>query len=124
MRKCIACNIIKDLDSFYNDKNKPLGKEYRCKLCARVKRDKNLLMSNYGLTINGYDEMLKIQNNCCAICKRPDTGIERTKKLSVDHCHTTGKVRGLLCNWCNQGLGHFRDSPELLTNAVEYLLKK
>lgn len=124
MRRCNNCQVTKPLDDFYNDKNKPLGKEYRCKVCAKIKRDKNLLMSNYGLTTEDYSKMLKSQDSRCAICSRTDTGIERTKKLSVDHDHQTGEIRGLLCNWCNQGLGHFRDSPELLNKAVQYLLKK
>jgi hypothetical protein len=68
--------------------------------------------------------MYKEQGSACAICKRTDTGVARTKMLSIDHNHVTGKVRGLLCNWCNQGLGHFRDSPELLIKAAEYLKKE
>ena len=60
------------------------------------------------------------QAGLCGICKRPDSsGI----KLSVDHCHQTGKVRGLLCGNCNRALGLFRDNINLLTNAVSYLTK-
>lgn len=123
MRKCSSCNTTKPLDEFHGDKNRPLGKSYRCKPCGNTHRTKSLMQSRYGLNQYQLDEMYKVQNNSCAICNRTDTGIERTKKLSVDHCHITGEVRGLLCNWCNQGLGHFRDSPELLTKAVEYLLR-
>ena len=124
MRTCGICKQSKSLDNFYGDRNKPLGKEYRCKICSSTKRAKDKLKSNYGLTQDNYNNMLKSQHNCCAICKREDTGIERTKKLSVDHCHNTGKVRGLLCNWCNQGLGHFKDSVDLLSQAVSYLSQK
>jgi hypothetical protein len=123
MRHCASCNTLKSLDEFHNDKNRPLGKSYRCKLCGTRHREKNRLFNSYGITYKEYGEMFKSQCGLCAICQRADTGVERTKNFSIDHCHSTGEVRGLLCNWCNQGLGHFRDSPELLTKAVEYLLK-
>jgi hypothetical protein len=63
--------------------------------------------------------MLQQQNGLCAICKKTETG--KTSNLCVDHCHKTGKVRGLLCNNCNKGLGLFKDNPEVLLNASAYL---
>lgn len=120
-RKCSKCNIVKNLDLFYNDKNKPLGKSYLCKSCSKAKKRNNEIRKNYGITQQEYEEILKSQNYECAICGRSDTGIERTNRLSIDHCHDTGKVRGLLCNWCNQGLGMFRDDSSLLDKAISYL---
>ena len=124
MRRCAECETIKPLNEIHNDKNRPFGKSYRCKPCGSRHREIGHLKSKYGLTEDQHNEMIKNQNGACAICNSTDTGIERTKKLSIDHCHKTNKVRGLLCNWCNQGLGHFRDSPELLLNAIKYLSKE
>ena len=60
---------------------------------------------------------------CCDICNEHHTTIkDRTgKSLAVDHCHTTGEVRGLLCFGCNTALGRFKDDPTLLKNAIKYL---
>jgi len=81
----------------------------------------------YGLTLEQYDEMLKTQGGGCAICGNPETRINgktgKVKNLSVDHCHTTRNVRGILCGACNVGLGKFNDSPELMMRAIEYLQK-
>ena len=77
----------------------------------------------YGITGKRFDEMLEEQNGACAICKRQET-ITRLGKLlplSIDHDHTTGKIRGLLCGECNRGLGKFKDNPELLIEAAKYL---
>lgn len=80
------------------------------------------LQKNFGLTIDDYNQILKKQNGVCAICfKKSEKAKGRWGKLYVDHCHKTGKIRGLLCNRCNLGLGHFEDSPELLFSATNYL---
>lgn len=73
----------------------------------------------YGMTREDFDRLLSKQGGKCAICKRPDNAAGRA--LGVDHCHRTGKIRGLLCNWCNAGLGGFRDNVAFLLSAVEYL---
>lgn len=72
--------------------------------------------SLYGVTPARLAEMLRDQGAGCAICR-----IDITAKPCVDHDHTTGKVRGLLCRKCNSGLGMFQDSPEFLARATEYL---
>ena len=85
------------------------------------------LKRNYGITLDQYRELIRCQNNRCAICKKEETGVDskknKLKDLSVDHCHKTGKVRGLLCFKCNASLGKFEDSIELLSNAIDYLKK-
>lgn len=81
----------------------------------------NYLIRNYGITSSEYDEMLEAQNGVCAICGQDEQ--VKTRGLSVDHCHTTGKVRGLLCSYCNMGLGLFKDDTEVLINAVKYLAR-
>lgn len=75
----------------------------------------------YGIEIthDTYLKMLEEQDNKCAICLTSNMDLE--KLLSVDHCHTTGKVRGLLCNNCNLALGNFKDSITSLENAIKYL---
>jgi len=73
----------------------------------------------YGITLEDYEILLKAQEGRCAIC-----GIHEdllTRALAIDHCHTTGKIRGLLCNYCNPGLGSFRDSVKSLQAAIMYL---
>lgn len=70
---------------------------------------------------NDYENLLKKQNNACAICGI--TTEENGKKLVVDHNHETLQVRGLLCQSCNSGLGFFKDSPTRLSIAIEYLVK-
>ena len=88
-------------------------------------RDRHLAagLRRRGLTIEQFAEMLRIQQNRCAICgDLPDpNGIKAASRLHVDHNHTTGLVRALLCGRCNQGLGYFRDDPSLLHLAADYL---
>lgn len=82
-------------------------------------RRNNYLISVYGITIDDYNRMFEEQNGCCAIC-----GIHQSEfktRFHIDYNHETGKIRGLLCNKCNQGLGLFQDSSELLSLASEYL---
>lgn len=73
----------------------------------------------YGLTEFAYQTLLNAQGGVCAICKGPESIPNR--RLGVDHCHKTGRVRGLLCDRCNVGLGRFKDDASLLKKAVAYL---
>lgn len=82
----------------------------------RVNR-KSILKNKYNLTWEEYEEMFEEQNGVCAICK----GTEEGRMLAVDHNHTTGEVRGLLCGSCNRALGLFKDDPKLLEIAKEYV---
>ena len=79
---------------------------------------KDNLKTRYGITEEQYDLMSANQNNCCAICKE-----KSEVNLSVDHCHSSGKVRGLLCKNCNLGLGYFQDNTNRINEAIEYLNK-
>lgn len=79
---------------------------------------RRLLQRDFGLSEADYEAMLQAQEGACALCrKRPDVG----KHLAVDHCHKTGRVRGLLCMLCNTALGKFNDDPERLRDAIAYL---
>jgi hypothetical protein len=76
------------------------------------------LRNDYGLTAEEYDILLESQNGLCKICR----GMQADgRRLAVDHDHKTGRVRGLLCDWCNRALGLFRDDPQLCEAAKEYL---
>lgn len=84
-----------------------------------AERNRRFQMAKYDLTVEEFDAMLQEQGYKCAICRReqcPSYGI-----LSVDHDHSTGSVRGLLCASCNKGLGFYLDDPLLLEAAAQYL---
>lgn len=82
----------------------------------------------YGVSKKRYVHMMKRQDGKCLICGMVSTNPWMKDHLPidlfVDHCHTTGKVRGLLCHFCNAGLGFFRDNVENLANAINYLQKE
>ena len=88
---------------------------------------KNFLKRHYGITFEQFDEIWKQQDGRCAICNhRPEKSPVMSPKphrlpLYVDHCHKSGKIRGLLCWNCNCALGHFRDDPTRLQTAIQYL---
>jgi len=96
----------KERDATYYQKNK------------RAARNRQLLRF-FGITIEDYEEMLEEQNGRCSICGKHHT--EEGKALAVDHCHETGKVRGLLCSCCNTAIGLLQDNTDLLRNAIDYL---
>ncbi len=88
---------------------------------------------SYGFDRGDYERLLEAQGGVCAICKEapepstmlglgPRTPV-RKRKLAVDHCHDTGIVRGLVCYFCNNGLGSFRDDPDMLEDAADYIRK-
>ena len=110
MKKCRCCNISKPLSEFHKHKGRNLGVTDCCKPCRNTK----IVEKRHGLPDGGLEELKIKQNFKCAICK------EQTD-LAVDHCHNSMKIRGLLCNNCNNGLGRFKDSTELLENAIKYL---
>ncbi len=80
----------------------------------------NRLLKKYGISLRQFEEIEKAQNGKCAICGMVPT----STRLHVDHCHKTGKVRGLLCVVCNRGIGQFSESVELLHSAARYLEKQ
>jgi len=79
----------------------------------------SVLKSTFGITLDEYNAILNNQNGVCAICSK--TPKQNGKRLAVDHCHSSLKVRGLLCSTCNQAIGLLKDSPNLLNNAITYL---
>lgn len=95
----------------YREKNKD-----KMKLIGRRR-----MLKAFGITVEYYEKMLRRQKGLCAICKQPE---RLGRRLAVDHCHETKKVRGLLCFKCNRALGGFGDSKILLKNAYKYLCVK
>ena len=82
---------------------------------AKIARD-SALKANYGITLEDYDKMFKLQKGRCAIC-----GEKYGRTLHVDHNHRTYKVRGLLCQKCNMAIGLMQDNVKMLRKAIEYL---
>ena len=79
-----------------------------------------MLRTSYGLTVEQFDALLAAQNGVCAICGRPQTH-KLWEELCVDHDHTTGKVRALLCHHCNVMVGYAERDPKVLLMTYEYL---
>ena len=106
----------------WREKNKDRAKENRRKHYLENK-EKSLEYSTwysikrkYSLSKEEYLNILTSQRGVCAICEQTCS-----RALAVDHCHTTGKVRGLLCNNCNRGIGHLKENVSFLERAVQYL---
>lgn len=91
--------------------------------CAEAGYDNAYYMRTYGITKGGFDSMWHEQSGKCALCGGSGflmRGHHR-KRLVVDHCHRTNKVRALLCHNCNRALGLFRDNPHVLRKAAAYI---
>jgi len=110
----------------HREKESQRGKAYYAKDPERKQEyyyklgRERVLKSRYGLSLADYDRMLELQSGACAICGSKSPG-DKDANFHVDHCHTTGAVRGLLCNRCNIGLGFFSDDVGRLAKAIEYL---
>lgn len=132
--KCSLCKELKSTKDFSDSKRARCitGKHSRCKTCEciRAKSTKNInndrrRQRRFGLQIGKYDALLDKQNNMCAICNKPEIlqcSDGTIQALQADHDHKTNKIRGLLCSRCNRGLGHFKDDPNLIKTALDYLL--
>jgi hypothetical protein len=107
---CGRCRIEKPADEFAINRTKKNGLQSDCLDCMRDRK--------YGLVPGEFDRILGRQGGGCAICKQP---CARERRLSVDHCHSTGRVRGLLCQNCNAAIGMFKDDAALLFRAIDYL---
>ena len=106
--------------NFYNE-NKEVAIE-RSKTWAennKRQRKHNLLKSTYNITIDDFEKMLEDQDYKCLCCSVEHSSLK--KGLFVDHCHASGKIRGLLCSSCNSALGYAKDNIEILANMIKYL---
>lgn len=153
MKKCTKCGVEKPLSEFHNKKQAKDGLDFWCKSCkstankawreSDVKNSENntkrarawnlankekrqiIIQRNnykkrYGLSVDQKQAMVNEQGGKCAICK---SSLKDAHDACVDHCHTTNTIRGILCRKCNLGIGHFNDSIQALTEAINYLSK-
>ena len=137
MKVCKKCGELKPLSEYSHKrpKGRKPGLQPRCKACCLVDtkqwrenqsidRIKDLyLQRTYGVTIQWYQDTLALNNNTCPLCGKAFLfqGDLCGDSPVVDHDHKTGKVRGILCNECNRGLGYFHDNPAALLNAASYI---
>lgn len=101
------------------------GKEYTNLPHNKARARDQALRRTFGITAEDYDRMHAAQGGLCAICEQPERVMRGGQRLTlaVDHCHSTGAVRGLLCTTCNTLIGKAGDSPEILRNAIAYINK-
>jgi len=144
LKYCKDCKQFKSLDCFTANRQKKDGLNIYCRMCcnkrsihwkngnksktaAYKKRYRELnpteardytLRSRYGITLDEFNAMFEKQGKRCAVCRSDKSD---SKNFVVDHCHTTGKIRGVLCSYCNRALGMMKDDPELLSKAIIYL---
>jgi hypothetical protein len=118
--QCAKCQKIKNVSHFKKNKSSTSGYEYVCRFCGK-------LSERYGITDRQYRDLHEKQGGKCAICPAELTMYTRNTHIDHDHsCCSGGKgcgkcVRGLLCNYCNVGLGQFKDSTDSLRKAIDYL---
>lgn len=133
---CVQCSRERSKSQQQVYRKTPKGKEVRQKYekgqagkatRARYNKTKVVagdrwkysILTKYGINEEQYFEMLAAQHHQCKICGKPVD--QNGKRFAVDHCHTTGKIRSLLCHNCNVGLGNFNDNIEIMMKAIEYL---
>lgn len=141
-KRCSTCHTVKDRAEFHKSRDGKYGPVLKpsCKSCnsARVRewyarntdqsnsnRRRLRLKAVYGMTIAEYDTILATQDGKCAICEQPERSVHAPRgkafRLSIDHSHETGRIRGLLCQRCNRAIGLLGDDPGLLLRAIAYL---
>lgn len=121
---CKQCNVKVVGEWFQKNKEKNrivVRERYRNNAHVRERVRNEGFKRTYGITVADYDKMFELQKGNCAICGEHQSKFER--RFDIDHCHETGKIRGLCCIRCNRGLGLFKDKPLLLKNAIAYLEK-
>jgi hypothetical protein len=132
MKICNKCKTEKPLTEFHKRKDVKSGLLAVCKNCVNTRvrlfqskeegykntRKKYLIKYKYGITQEQFLKLKDSQNNKCAICQ---DSLDGEKNCHIDHCHTTKKVRGILCKKCNLAIGLLRDSPKILQSAINYL---
>jgi hypothetical protein len=141
---CSTCKIEKPWSEFDTSKSRrPFGLTSNCSDCERIRkrassarwrannpktatqdRARNL-KQKFGISPEEYDQLSEAQDHKCAICDLPESDIHhktgKPQRLAVDHDHTSGKIRGLLCAKCNKAIGLLKDNPDLLRSAAQYL---
>lgn len=131
-RECSECGQFKSWSEFHKRRDLSSGHTSHCKSCRKERTRRDMengtirdreLQRKYGIDLNVYQEMVEGQGDTCAICGTTEKGSARgrVRYWSVDHDHTTGEIRKLLCQKCNTILGLANDDPLLLEKAIVYL---
>jgi len=142
-KHCPKCKRVRDVEFFCVSRRSARGRVSWCRDCTSesqkrrrekedpgwtkvIRRQAHLKyrLKQLGLTMEDYEDMILEQGNRCAICgSSPEDSRAKNPVLHIDHCHETGRVRGLLCRGCNHGLGSFGDDPRRVLLAARYLVK-
>jgi len=139
LKHCPTCKVEKSESEFHKNSHNSGGLAWDCKTCVSARKKKEWREKPeqararnrkfwYGLDEDMFQCVLADQNSRCAICEKefylgPTHAGKRQDQPHVDHCHVTGKLRGLLCGSCNIGIGNLNDSLELLLKAARYIQK-
>lgn len=138
---CTKCRENKPIKDFSERKDRKSGYRSECKNCQNItserwrKNNRSKFLNSvkeaslkraFNISLNEYKKLFKDQKGLCAICNKKEQRKIGNKicDLSVDHDHKTGKVRGLLCNQCNNGIGRFKDNITYLEKAIDYLKRR
>ena len=131
LKPCTKCGITKPLEDYPLDKRANDGRASSCKQCNNKEHRKRYsskeyknsnhkyrMEKRYGLSPLDFDTLIGANNNCCHLCNKK---FKDTRHKHIDHCHETGRVRGILCKDCNTALGKLGDNEEGLLKALRYL---
>ncbi|MEV6579128.1 endonuclease VII domain-containing protein [Streptomyces sp. NPDC051582] len=113
-KHCLGCGEAKPQSEWHRNSAASDGLATRCKACRAIGNRVGHLKRAYGITEAERDEMIAMQGGVCCICLTAPA-------VHVDHCHETGRVRGVLCLNCNMGLGLLKENPDRIRRAIQYL---
>lgn len=143
-KKCTKCDQIQPISEFYEDKRRPGKHQSRCRRCyaeygrqraqqidgaawqrqyrqvAPLRVFERKLKREFGISLSQYESLLQQKEGKCWCCGRQEPG-GMSGKWHVDHDHSTGVVRGILCHFCNTGIGLLGDTVDGVQNAIHYL---
>lgn len=133
-KMCTKCKEVKPAAKFYKRLTNADGQNSQCRACvlavssayyrtiephrAAAWRQAYHLKRSYGMTLEEYEWLASSQDNKCLVCDK--SGL----LLDVDHCHATGRIRGLLCHYCNVALGLLRDDARIITGLLQYVQRR
>jgi len=122
--QCVVCHIWKHLGDYHKDSTAANGKKSTCKPCGNLLNRHKKRYTRYGLTRQQFEAKFEAQNGQCAACEvELELDGKRTRSPCVDHNHTTGEVRDILCTRCNLAAGNLKDCSERAGKLMNYLKK-
>jgi hypothetical protein len=122
--QCIVCHTWKHLGDYHKDSTAANGKKSTCKPCGNLLNRHKKRYTRYGLTRHQFEEKFEAQNGQCASCEvELELDGRRTRSPCVDHNHSTGEIRDIICTRCNLAAGNLKDSSERARKLMEYLKK-